>query len=75
MEQPGTIGQMLFEYRKGLPGHPSVEEVAKRLGTTEAWWNERELNRVGIHSRNRRRWEEVLDRAPELKSKIFGTSR
>ncbi|HKY61958.1 MAG TPA: hypothetical protein VJR29_00930 [bacterium] len=75
LAQPGSLGQILFEYRKGQPGHPSVGEMAQRFGTTEAWWNERELNEVGITSRNRWRWEEVLDREPKLKNRIFGTSR
>jgi transcriptional regulator with XRE-family HTH domain len=72
---PNSLGQKLFEFRKSLPGHPSVEETAKLYGATEKWWNERELNQVGINSRNRWKWEQVLDRIPELKNKIFGISR
>jgi transcriptional regulator with XRE-family HTH domain len=52
LDEPGTLGQVLFAHRKSLPGHKSVLDMTREQGLPRNSWSMRESNQVefGIHN-------------------------
>jgi transcriptional regulator with XRE-family HTH domain len=63
VEKPGSIGQILFEHRKSLPGLPTGGQMADRVGEYKDFWLIREANEIEVRSDNLHEWVALFQKA------------
>src|SRR4030095_15840319 len=62
-QTPGSIGQVLSEHRRSLPGLPTGGQLAERLGEHKDFWLMREANQVSVRIENLHEWVHLFQRA------------
>lgn len=55
-EEPGSLGEEMYVFRRSQPGHLSAEAMSRQIKRHDGFWRDREWNRVPLEIGKMREW-------------------